>query len=291
MRENMSLKKNHFDALTQLEVQQREHRPQKVEIPSDIKKELVDLEYLEGEQISPKGMEALEPYRVKRAIFFAAGFGSRMVPITLNTPKPLVRVHGERMIETSLRQLIKNGIEDIIIVRGYLGEEFEVLLHKYPTIRFIDNPQYNSANSISSAFLARDQIRDAYVLEADLLVKNPELITKYQYCSNYLGVPTSKTDDWCFETDHGRITAIKIGGTDCHHLFGISYWTAEDGQKLAGHIEELYHDPEGIQCCWDVAPGRHLEEYQLMVRECTFDDIAEIDSFDELKQVDPAYDC
>ena len=251
----------------------------------------MDLGYLEGEQISPRGMEALEPYRVKRAIFFAAGFGSRMVPITLNTPKPLVRVHGERMIETSLRQLIKNGIEDIIIVRGYLGEEFEVLLHKYPTIRFIDNPQYNSANSISSAFLARDQIRDAYVLEADLLVKNPELITKYQYCSNYLGVPTSKTDDWCFETDHGRITAIKIGGTDCHHLFGISYWTAEDGQKLAGHIEELYHDLEGIQCCWDVAPGRRLEEYQLMVRECTFDDIAEIDSFDELKQVDPAYDC
>lgn len=45
-------------------------------------------------RITAKGLEALEPYRVKRAIFIAAGFGSRMVPITLNTPKPLVRVKG-----------------------------------------------------------------------------------------------------------------------------------------------------------------------------------------------------
>ena len=48
--------------------------------------------------ITDKGLEALEPYRVKRAIFLAAGFGSRMVPITLNTPKPLVLVHGKRII-------------------------------------------------------------------------------------------------------------------------------------------------------------------------------------------------
>ena len=50
-------------------------------------------------RITSAGETALEPYRVRRAVFIAAGFGSRMVPITFNTPKPLVRVHGIRIIE------------------------------------------------------------------------------------------------------------------------------------------------------------------------------------------------
>ena len=82
--------------------------------------------------VTLKGYEVLEPYRVKKAIFLAAGFGSRMVPITLNTPKPLVLVHGKRIIETLLDAVVEAGIEDITIVRGYLGEQFDVLLHKYP---------------------------------------------------------------------------------------------------------------------------------------------------------------
>ena len=59
-------------------------------------KELTDLGYIEKCKITKEGLEALEPYRAKRAVFIAAGFGSRMVPITLNTPKPLVRVHGRQ---------------------------------------------------------------------------------------------------------------------------------------------------------------------------------------------------
>ena len=49
--------------------------------------------------ITTDGVNALEPYRAKRAIFIAAGFGTRLVPITFNTPKPLVRVHGVRIID------------------------------------------------------------------------------------------------------------------------------------------------------------------------------------------------
>ncbi len=43
-------------------------------------------------KLTEAGFKALEPYRVKRAVLIAAGFGTRLVPITLNTPKPLVRV-------------------------------------------------------------------------------------------------------------------------------------------------------------------------------------------------------
>ena len=53
--------------------------------------------------VTLKGYEWLEPYRVKKAIFMAAGFGSRMVPVTLNTPKPLIKVHGKKIIRCCIR--------------------------------------------------------------------------------------------------------------------------------------------------------------------------------------------
>ncbi|MBR2615149.1 MAG: winged helix-turn-helix transcriptional regulator, partial [Clostridia bacterium] len=79
-------------------------------------KSLTDAGLADGSTITAKGLEALEPYRVKRAVFIAAGFGSRMVPITLNTPKPLVRVNGTRIIDTLLDAVTAAGIEEIYVV-------------------------------------------------------------------------------------------------------------------------------------------------------------------------------
>ncbi len=252
--------------------------------------ELVNNGLIENGLVTEKGYEALEPYRVKRAIFIAAGFGSRLVPITLNTPKPLVRVNGVRMIDTLLDAVVAAGIEEIYIVRGYLGEQFDQLLYKYPNIKFIENPYYNIANNISSAMLARHLMRNAYVLEADLVLSNPDLISKYQYVSNYLGVPTDYTDDWCFETKNKVITKVKIGGNNIHQMYGISYWNEEAGAKLEEDIKKVYEMPGGKERYWDQVPVEYcIQNYHVEVRECTFDDIVEIDSFEDLKRKDPSY--
>ncbi len=251
---------------------------------------LVEQGYVKEGKLTEAGLDALEPYRVKRAVFIAAGFGSRMVPITLNTPKPLVRVHGTRMIDTMLDAMLAVGIEEIYVVRGYLGEQFDQLLYKYPMIRFLENPAYNEANNISSAMCARHLMRNAYVLEADLVLYNPKLIQKYQYTSNYVAVPTEKTDDWCFETRGRIITKVMVGGTNCYHMFGISYWTEEDGAKLYEDIKTVYEMPGGKERYWDEVPLRYCQEhYQVESRECTFDDIIEIDSYTDLKKLDAAY--
>lgn len=251
---------------------------------------LTDMGYLADNAVTEAGYAALEPYKVKRAVFIAAGFGARLVPITLNTPKPLVRVKGTRMIDTLLDAVVAAGIEEIIIVRGYLGEQFDQLRYKYPNIKFVENPFYNEANNISSALLVRDLLQNAYVLEADLVLSNPALITKYQYTSNYLGVPTDLTDDWCFETKNRVITKVKVGGNNCHHMFGISYWTEEAGAKLCDDIKKVYEMPGGKERYWDQVPLEYcLRNYTVEVRECTFNDIVEIDSFADLKKIDPAY--
>ena len=128
------------------------------------------------------------------------------------------------------------------------------------------------------------------MLEADLLIYNPKLITKYQYTSNFLGVPVEKTNDWCVYTENGRIVKMAVGGTNCFRLFGISYWTEEDGAKLANHIKEVYQSPGGKERYWDqVALEYYINEYSISVRECTFNDIVEIDTFNELKALDKTY--
>lgn len=245
----------------------------------------------EDNMITDKGLKSLEPYRVKRAIFLAAGFGSRMVPITLNTPKPLVLVNGKRIIETLLDAVVKSEIPEIVIVTGYLGEQFEVLLKKYPNIKIIENKNYNEANNISSAFLIKDLLSNSYVLESDLILYNSNLVRKYEYNTNFLGKYVDVTDDWCFETKNGIITKQKVGGYNCHHMYGISYYDSKDGKQLSKDIDEVYKTPGGKEKYWDQVPLDVCKQnYKIAVRECKENDIIEIDTFNELKKVDPIYD-
>ena len=195
--------------------------------------------------ITEAGLAALEPYRVKRAIFMAAGFGSRLVPITLNTPKALIRIHGKPMIETMLDAVARAGIPEIYIVRGYLGEQFEVLKKKYPNIIFVNNPEYKEANNISSAMQVKDLFGGAYVLDSDLYLQNPDLIRKYEYCASYEGVHKDRTDDWRLVMKGNRVTVMKIGGTDCYHMYDITYWTPADGETMAKFLPLLDATPGG----------------------------------------------
>ena len=137
---------------------------------------------------------------------------------------------------------------------------------------------------------ARHLLGNSYVCDADLLLYNPTLITKYQYQTNYIGVPVERTDDWCLKTKNGFVTQMCIGGTNCYHMFGLSYWNDKDGKRLAHHIKEVYESPGGKERYWDqVAIDYHINEYQIAMRPCCFHDIIEIDTYRELKELDPSY--
>lgn len=256
-----------------------------------VARELNRLGYTKGGAITPAGLEALEPYRARRAVFIAAGFGSRLVPITFNTPKPLVRVHGTRIIDGLIDACLAAGIEDIVIVRGYLAEQFDQLLYKYPMIRFLENPMYNEANNISSALVARYLLSNSYVFEADLLLSNPAIIRRYHYQSDFLAIRKERTDDWCFTVKDGIITEEKVGGLDCWQMVGISYWNDADGHRLSQDIADVYAMPGGRERYWEQVPLVYRKEhYAVEVRECFDEDIIEIDTFRELKAIDKTYD-
>ena len=177
-------------------------------------------------------------------------------------------------------------------MRGYLAEEFDQLLSKYPNLHFIDNPLFDQTNNISSAVAACGHFERAYVFESDLFLTNSTLVSKYQYQSNYLGFPVERTDDWYFDADGEGVIKTLAKGKDapCWQMVGLSYWTAADGARLARDIPEVFERDDARQIFWDdVAIVRRPEEYSVHVRRCSPDDILEIDDFDDLRRIDPAY--
>lgn len=296
----MELKRSQFDVLTCLEKQKDGKRPTQRSIAQStglsvgtVNGAIAEMEkvgWISNGTITAAGVSMLEPYRVRRAIFLAAGFGERLIPITLNTPKPLVRVRGVRMIDTMLDAVVEAGIEEIIIIRGYLSEQFDQLLYKYPQIRFIENPIYGESNNISSVMCVRYMLKGAYVFEGDLFLYNKSLITKYQYQTNYLGIPVEVTDDWCFESKSGIITKFYQGGRNCHMMVGISYWSEPDGARMAEHVKLVYESPGGKERFWDQVPLEYyIKEYKIAIRECQSADVTEIDTYAELKKLDESY--
>lgn len=256
-----------------------------------IMKELCSKKYIEDSILTDLGIDLLNNFTAKKAIFLAAGFGSRLIPITLNIPKPLIRVNGERIIDSLIDAVLKIGINDITIVRGYLGEQFDQLLYKYPMIKFLENPVYNETNNISSIMCGRYCLENAYVLESDFLIMNGNVLKKYHYCSDYLCSYKKRTDDWCFEVKGNVIIDEKIGGINCYQMKGISYWNSQDGKRLSNHLKEAYDMPGGKELYWEQVPIiKYHDEYHVEICECKDNDIIEIDTFAELKKIDKAYD-
>jgi len=70
--------------------------------------------------------------RPLRALLLAAGLGTRLRPITLHTPKCLVPIHGEPLLERWLRQLEAAGCEAVLINTHYLAEKVEAFLQERP---------------------------------------------------------------------------------------------------------------------------------------------------------------
>lgn len=241
--------------------------------------------------LTEKGYEELEPYRVKKAVILAAGFGSRMMPATADRPKPLVTVNGTRIIDTLLDALVTVGITDITLVRGYKKEKFNEILDKYPFLKLVDNDIYDKTNNISSVMAILNEIDNCYLCEADLYISNPNVITKYQYCSNILGSYSLETDDWSFKQEKGYITNYQKGNTYCYNYYGISYWTADDSTKLREDFKSVYEgSDEGKDYFWEFIPlVLKKEKYSVEIRQCAKSDIMEIDNYYELAQLDPSY--
>lgn len=229
---------------------------------------------------------------VKRAIIMAAGTGSRMNPVTLDTPKPLVKVNGIRMIDTVIGALHANNIKEIYIVVGYLKEKFEQLKADYPNITLIENPYYDTCNNISSLYVAREHIENAIILDGDQIIYNSSILSPEFERSGYNCIWTAqKTDEWLLTVENNIVQSCsRTGGSNGWQLYSVSRWTFEDGKRLKKHLEIEFNEKGNHQIYWDdVALFCYPDEYELGIRKMSADDIIEIDNLSELAAIDSSY--
>lgn len=232
-------------------------------------------------------------YKVERAIIMAAGIGKRMQPVTLQTPKPLVKVQGVRMIDTVIRGLHQNGITEIYIVTGYLKEQFQILEKEYLGVKLIENPYYDSCNNISSLYMAREHIENAIILDGDQMIYNPDILRPDFERSGYNCIWTDEeTEEWVLTVKDEVVTSCsRTGGEQGWQLYSISRWSKEDGEKLKKHLEVEFEEKKNTQIYWDdVAMFCYPQEYELGIMEMKSGDIVEIDNLEELAAIDKTYE-
>ena len=238
----------------------------------------VNDEYL----LTEKALHLFDQNKPKQAVILAAGLGMRMVPINTETPKGLLEVKGEHLIERVIKQLNEVGISKITIVVGFMKERYEYLIDKYG-VELIYNKEYADKNNWYSLYLVRDRLDNAYVIPCDLWCKdNP--FSQEEICSWYM------VNDVITESSNVRINnkqELRLVNevTEGITMIGIAYVNHDSAVYIKRRLHEMIGNRNFIQSFWEAAAvkGKKMVFYPKIVEK---DDVVEINTFEELRELD-----
>jgi choline kinase len=124
------------------------------------------------------------PSRITTALLLAAGTGSRLLPLTQDSPKCLTMVNEITILGRLIENLRLQGFKKLVVVTGYLSDSIEDFLGtKYHdmTIEYVHSPFFKTTNNIYSLWMARDIIAEPFVLLESDLVFDHSLLSEMIY--------------------------------------------------------------------------------------------------------------
>lgn len=241
--------------------------------------------------ITLRGMEALLPYKVKNAVIMCAGMGNHFVPMSLEKPKGLWTVRNEVLIERQIEQLKEAGIEEIVLVLGYMKESFFYLESKYKDLKIVVNPEYNTKNNTYTLYLARNYIGRSFICSSDdYFEENP--FEEYVYRSYYSGVcVTEPVKEWYMETNgKNEIVRIKKAGEAGMIMIGHAFWDDSFSESFIALLEKHHKLGTYDHEIWEQVLLENLGDLPPVVaKEYPAGIIFEFDSLEELRKFDFNY--
>lgn len=183
---------------------------------------------------------------IKQAVIMAGGLGTRLKDRTKDMPKGFIEIEGVPLIERSINNLIKSGVEEIIIGTGYHSECYEKLKEKYSCIKTVKNNDYVSTSSMGTLSCCASLVKgDFYLLESDLLYDQEALfILDNDFNKNVIlgSGKTNSGDEVYLESDNSSILvgvskkALDLKRVDAE-LVGVSKLSKE----VLNEMVQYYH--------------------------------------------------
>lgn len=220
-----------------------------------------------------------------RAILLAAGIGTRLRPLTIDTPKSLISVNGKPMLETQIQFLKEKGIDDIIVVTGYLSEKFEYIKEKYG-VKLIHNDKYDIYNNIYTMYLVREYLDDSYVIDADVYLHKNFIDSEIDKSTYFSGYKEGFENEWILEFNkNNKVTNINVGNDKGYILCGVSYWSKSDCKIIVEKLNEVINSGQFKDLYWDDIVKDNISKLDVQIRKIQSDDCFEIDSLKDLENV------
>ena len=233
-------------------------------------------------QLTPKAVRMFKARAPRNAIILAAGFGMRMVPINLTTPKAFLEVNGEKLIERTIRQLKEVGVQDITVVVGFMKDSFEYLMDEYD-VDLVYNPDFASANNIRSLGLVLSKLSNTYIIPCDIWCdRNP--FRRNELYSWYM--VSDLIDEESTVRVNRKMELVTVSEDEPGNgMIGISYLLDEDAAVVRARMEKLLSAGKHDEAFWETALYDRDRMF-VRARVVHSTDAVEINTYEQLRELD-----
>lgn len=227
--------------------------------------------------------ELIKSIKPHRAIILAAGGGTRMVPINTISPKALIEVHKETLIERIIRHLHEVNIYEIYVVIGFMKEQLEFLIDEYG-VNLIVNTEYSTRENLHSLFLAKEHLGNAYIVPCDIWSReNP--FNENEFYSWYM-VSDEKSGSSEIRLNR-KMDLVVTKEKNGNKKKGLAYLTKEDGIRLKDRLEKMAEDINHYNLFWeDALKDANNSRYIIRGREVSDDSVIGINTYEDLREID-----
>lgn len=233
-------------------------------------------------QFTEKAKQEFHAKAPKNAIILAAGFGMRMVPINTETPKGLLEINGEPLIERQIKQLHEVGIYKIYIVVGFMKEQYEYLMDEYG-VELIVNSEYASKNNLHSMKRALPYLSNTYIVPCDIWCdQNP--FRRYELYSWYM--VSDLVDNESKVRVNRKMELVSVpDSSGGNAMTGIAYLLEDQAKVIRERILELCKDSRYDGAFWEEALY-HKDKMIVAARVVHSSDVVEINTYEQLRELD-----